>query len=556
MTPEQFLQLGKEGYNHVPVVRQLFADMDTPLSCYVKVATGPYSYLLESASQGGEKWARYSVVGLPSSCVIKVHGVKDGAGNGAEVVITEAGAETERFPVDDPLAFVEEFQRRFNYPEMDNLPVYTGGLVGYFGYDTVRYIESKLIHSMPPDTLDTPDILLMVSNDIIVFDNVLGRMHLITHADPAVAGAFADAQQRLDQMMQKMRNPIPGDLQAPVEGPVLHEADFVSSYGKDRFMGDVEKIKDYIVAGDVMQVVLAQRMSVSFESDPLNLYRALRSLNPSPYMYYLDLDDFHIVSSSPEILARLDQGEVTVRPLAGTRRRGADQQEDEFFERELLADPKERAEHLMLVDLGRNDIGRVCRVGSVTVTEMMVVERYAHVMHIASNVHGRIKEGLGPIDVLRATLPVGTLSGAPKVRAMEIIDELEPEKRGIFGGAVGYLSWNGNMDTAIAIRTAVLHDHRLYIQAGAGVVADSVPQLEWQETINKARSIFQAAAMAESGLDLRGVPTGNQRTYSGGNATDNATDNAAGDGAGNATGVSADNDHLAADAPPARSGES
>ncbi len=507
MTPEQFLQLGKDGYNHVPVVRQMFADLDTPLSCYVKVATGPYSYLLESAAQGGEKWARYSVVGLPAAQVIKVYG--------QEVVIVERGpetqhvetqhVETQRLHTDDPLAFIEAFQARFAYPELPGLPVYTGGLVGYFGYDTVRQVEPKLAHSMPPDSLKTPDILLMVSNDIIVFDNVLGRIHLITHGDPAASGAYEQAQARLDGMVQKLRGNLPASLHEPAVGPGLQEADFVSGYGEARYLRDVAKIKDYILAGDVMQVVLAQRMSVGFESAPLNLYRALRSLNPSPYMYYLDLDEFSIVSSSPEILARLDQGEVTVRPLAGTRRRGVDEQEDLLLERELLADPKERAEHLMLIDLGRNDIGRVCKTGTVEVTEMMTVERYAHVMHLASNIRGQLKEGLGPIDLLRATLPVGTLSGAPKVRAMEIIDELEPEKRGIFGGAVGYLSWNGNMDTAIAIRTAIVMDYRLYIQAGAGIVADSVPQLEWQETMHKARSIFQAAAMAEAGLDLQGI---------------------------------------------------
>ena len=321
------------------------------------------------------------------------------------------------------------------------------------------------------------------------------------------------AQARLDEMEAKLQQNIPLDLRQPVQGPALHEADFVSSYGEEAFKSDVEAIRKYIVEGDVMQVVLAQRMSVAFESDPLNLYRALRSLNPSPYMYFIDLKDFQIVSSSPEILARLEDGEVTVRPLAGTRRRGVDEAEDLFFEKELLADPKERAEHLMLIDLGRNDIGKVCKTGSVEVTEMMTVERYAHVMHIASNVRGQIDESLGAIDLLRATLPVGTLSGAPKVRAMEIIDELEPEKRGIFGGAVGYLSWNGNMDTAIAIRTAIVKDNTLYIQAGAGVVADSVPELEWKETINKARSIVQAAAMAEAGLDLQGVATENQRIY-------------------------------------------
>lgn len=505
MTPEQYSELGQQGYNHVPVVRQLFADLDTPLSCYVKVARGPYSYLLESAAQGGEKWARYSVVGLPSSYIVKISGQK--------VVIEQSGEVTETFDCDDPLAFVEELQQRFSYPELDWLPVYTGGLVGYFGYDTVRYVEKRIVETMPDDTIGTPDILLMVSNDVIVFDNVLGRIHVITHGNPADAGSFDVAQARLDEIVLKLQGNIPGDLHEPEVGPVLHEADFVSSYGEEAFKADVDRIKDYIVEGDVMQVVLSQRMSVGFESDPLNLYRALRSLNPSPYMYFLDLEDFQIVSSSPEILARLDQGEVTVRPLAGTRRRGVDETEDLGLERELLADPKERAEHLMLIDLGRNDIGKICETGSVEVSEMMVVERYAHVMHIASNVRGKIRDDLGAIDLLRATLPVGTLSGAPKVRAMEIIDELEPEKRGIFGGAVGYLSWNGNMDTAIAIRTAIIKDNRLYIQAGAGIVADSIPRLEWKETMNKARSIVQAAAMAEAGLDLFGVTTENQRIY-------------------------------------------
>jgi anthranilate synthase component I len=505
MTPEEFIKLGKDGYNHVPVVRTMFADLDTPLSCYIKVARGPYSYLLESAAQGGEKWARYSLVGLPSDRVVKIRGY--------EITIEESGEITDRFQVEDPLAFVEEFQAGFSYPELQGLPIYTGGLVGYFGYDTIRYVEKKISQSAPQDTLGTPDIILMVSNEVIVFDNVLGRIHLITHGDPAVDGSFERAQERLQQMTQDLHADVPKNLHDPVRGPRLHEADFVSSYGEEAYKADVEKIKDYIVEGDVMQVVLAQRMSVAFESDPLNLYRALRSLNPSPYMYFLDLEDFQIVSSSPEILARLDNGEVTVRPLAGTRRRGRDDMEDQALEKELLADPKEIAEHLMLIDLGRNDIGKVCKTGSVEVSEMMTVERYAHVMHIASNVRGQIEDDLGPIDLLRATLPVGTLSGAPKVRAMEIIDEFEPEKRGIFGGAVGYLSWNGNMDTAIAIRTAIVRDGQLYIQAGAGIVADSIPQLEWKETINKARSVCQAAAMAEAGLDLQGVTVENQRIY-------------------------------------------
>ncbi|MCB1691355.1 MAG: anthranilate synthase component I [Pseudomonadales bacterium] len=493
MTPDVFAELAAQGYNHIPVTREVLADLDTPLSCYIKVARGPYSYLLESASQGGEKWSRYSMVGLPAREVLKVFG--------NEIVFERDGEVIERLAADDPLAYVEDFQSRFRYPPIADLPIYTGGLVGYFGYDTVRYVEKRVRETMPPDTIGTPDILLMVSNDVMVFDSVRGKIHVITHVDPGEPHAYDTAQARLDEMIASLQSELPRGIREPSHGPLVHEEDFVSSYGEQQFKADVDRIKEYIVAGDVMQVVLSQRMSVSIESDAINLYRALRALNPSPYMFFMDLDDFQIVSSSPEILARLDHREVTVRPLAGTRRRGRDEDEDIAMETELLADPKEIAEHLMLIDLGRNDIGRVCETGSIEVTEMMVVERYAHVMHIASNVRGTILPEYSAMDLLRATLPVGTLSGAPKVRALEIIDELEPEKRGIFGGAVGYLSWNGNMDTAIAIRTAIVKDHRLYVQAGAGVVADSVPALEWKETINKARSIMRAAQMAEGGLD-------------------------------------------------------
>ncbi len=505
MTPDQFSELANNDYNHIPITRELFADLDTPLSCYLKVARGPYSYLLESANQGGAKWSRYSVVGLPAREIIKVYG--------NEIVRSINGITVERIQSNDPIGYVEKFQALFRYPELDNLPINTGGLVGYFGYDTVRYVEKRLAQSAPEDTIGSPDILLMVSNDVIVFDNVRGKLHLITHADPGEEDAYSKAQARLDEMVFAMQADIPAHIRQPKTGPAVHEADFVSSYGRETFLNDVERIKRYIVEGDVMQVVLSQRMSVGFEAEPISLYRALRSLNPSPYMYYMDLGDEHIVSSSPEILARLDNGEVTVRPLAGTRRRGRDEREDLALEAELLADPKEIAEHLMLIDLGRNDVGKVSSTGSVEVSEMMVVERYAHVMHIASNVSGRLKPGLSALDLLRATLPVGTLSGAPKVRALEIIDELEPEKRGIFGGAVGYLSWNGNMDTAIAIRTAVIKNNKLYIQAGAGVVADSIPELEWKETMNKARSIFSAATMAESGLDLNLSAQENPREY-------------------------------------------
>lgn len=514
MTPDLFAELAEQGYNHIPVTREVLADLDTPLSTYLKLADAPYSYLLESA-QGGERWGRYSIVGLPCRTILKVYGYK--------ILIEQDGEIIETLEVEDPLNYIEALQNRYRAPSLPELPLFTGGLVGYFGYDTIRYVEKRVRDTQPPDDIGTPDILLMVSNDVVVFDSLRGKLHLVSHVDPKLENIYEKTLEKLDQLVAKLSAPIPRERREPAAGPFVHEEDFVSSYGKDNFKADVDKIKEYILAGDVMQVVLAQRMSITLEADPLDLYRALRSLNPSPYMYYMNLDEFHIVSSSPEILARLDQGAVTVRPLAGTRRRGVDEQEDLAMELELLADPKEIAEHLMLIDLGRNDIGRVCEIGSVEVKEMMAVERYSHVMHIASHVTGTIRPELHAMDLLRATLPVGTLSGAPKIRAMEIIDELEPVKRGIFGGAVGYLSWNGNMDTAIAIRTAVIKQNKLYIQAGAGIVADSIPRLEWKETINKARAIFRAAAMAEGGLNHEPGAQENPRTYDK-NASRNITD--------------------------------
>lgn len=502
LAPDYFSELVDQGFSHLPICRELVADFETPLSCYVKVAQGPYSYLLESANQGGEKWSRFSIIGLPARRVLRI--------SGERLTMSEAGVVIRDETVSDPLAEISDLQSQFSYPRLKGMPNYTGGLVGYFGYDTVRFVESKIKGSTPPDELGSSDIVLMVSDDVIVFDNVKGRMHLITHVSALSDEELLQAQLRLDAMEGALRGAIPESLLAPDVAPGLMETDFVSSYGESAFKRDVEKIKDYILAGDVMQVILAQRLSCAFEAEPLNLYRALRALNPSPYMYFMDLDSEQIVSSSPEILARLEHGEVTVRPLAGTRRRGRSAEEDLEMEAELLADPKERAEHLMLIDLGRNDIGRVCNTGSICVSEMMTIERYAHVMHMASNVCGTLRSGLTGIDVLKATLPVGTLSGAPKVRAMEVIDELEPVKRGIFGGAVGYLSWQGQMDTAIAIRTAVISGGRLYVQAGAGIVADSVADLEWMETQNKARSVMQAAMIAVDGLKFSPSTTSNR----------------------------------------------
>ena len=492
MDAHTFAELAKQDYNRIPVSRRVLADLETPLSCYLKLADGPYSYLFESV-QGGEKWGRYSIIGLPCHTLLKVCGFT--------ATVERDGEVLETHQLEDPLAFVEDFQARYRVPEIDALPDFNGGLVGYFGYDTVRYVEPKLRDSTPEDQLGVPDILLMVSDEILVFDNLSGTITLIVHADPADPDAFSLAQQRLDELEGRLGQPGPSI--APVSLPAAEqgkqsETEFVSVSGEAAYHQWVDTIKEYVLAGDVMQVVPSQRLVADFTGKPLNLYRALRNLNPSPYLYYLNLGDFHIAGSSPEILARLDDdGKVYVRPIAGTRRRGYTEAEDRALEEELLADPKEIAEHLMLIDLGRNDVGRVADIGSVELTDKMVVERYSHVMHIVSNVTGQLRDGKSAIDVLRATLPAGTLSGAPKIRAMEIIDELEPVKRGVYGGAVGYLGWHGNMDTAIAIRTGVIKDQKLYVQAGGGIVADSIPRLEWKETMNKARALFRAAAMVD-----------------------------------------------------------
>jgi anthranilate synthase component 1 len=493
MTPEQFQILADQGYNRIPVSREVLADLDTPLSTYLKLANGPYSYLLESV-QGGEKWGRYSIIGLPCSTVLRI--------SGNDITLQQQGEVVESLTTADPLAWIEVFQRRYRAPELPGLPRFTGGLVGYFGYDTVRYIEPRLSGFDLPDLIGCPDILLMVSDELLVFDNLAGTLLLIVHVDPGRDGAFRYGQMRLDDLAGKLRTAVfeYGKEDAKPRR-VVEEADFVSGFTQAGFEMAVDRIKDYILEGDAMQVVLSQRMAIPYYAPPLDLYRALRSLNPSPYMFYLDLGDFHVVGSSPEILVRLEDGMVTLRPIAGTRPRGQDEEGDLRLEAELLADPKELAEHLMLIDLGRNDAGRVCEIGSVRLTEKMVIERYSHVMHIVSNVTGHIRPGMSAIDVLRATFPAGTVSGAPKIRAMEIIDELEPVKRGIYAGAVGYLSWSGNMDTAIAIRTAVIKDGTLHIQAGAGIVADSVPVNEWHETLNKGRAIFRAVAMACHGLE-------------------------------------------------------
>ncbi len=474
----------------IPISVEILADMETPLSVFKKLGNKPFSYLFESV-EGGEKWARYSLIGLPSSTVIKVY--KN------TIQIYEDGQIVEEVTSQDPLKFLEEYQENINVKLNDELPAFTGGLVGYLGYDCIRYIEPKLSSSNLPDPLGTPDALFMLSEEVAVFDNLNNKLHLIVLSKSESEKDITGAEERLRDLSDKLNHPLILENSEEITDPAT-EKDFISGFGEKEFKQSVEKIKEYIKAGDVMQVVCSQRMSVPFTSDPVELYRSIRHLNPSPYLYYLNLDEFHIVGSSPEILARLEDGEVTVRPIAGTRRRGRNEQDDIAMEEEMVNDPKEIAEHLMLIDLGRNDVGRIAEAGTVEVTQKFGVERYSHVMHMVSNVRAKLRKGLKAMDVFRATFPAGTLSGAPKIRAMEIIDEFEPVKRGIYGGAVGYFSWQGNMDMAIAIRTAIIKDEVLYIQAGGGFVADSDPELEWKESLNKGRAIFKAVEMVQQKL--------------------------------------------------------
>ena len=493
MSPEVFADLAAQNYQKIPVTRTLLADLDTPLSVYSKLADSGCSkladsrqtYLLESV-EASEKWGRYSIIGLTANESISVCGNQVTLKCGDHVQVTEQ---------DDPLAYIQTYVKSFSVPELEELPRFAGGLVGYIGYDTVRYVEPRLKDSMPPDALGLPDILLMRSEGLVIFDNFAGTLTLLTHADASEPDAYESAQKRLDALESKLQITQPNLAEISLGAPHLDEQALHSSMGREGYESAVERIKEYCAVGDIMQVVPSQRLSMEYKENPISLYRALRAVNPSPYMYYLNLGDFQIVGASPEILARLDHGEVTVRPIAGTRRRGKTEADDLAMEKDMLEDPKEIAEHLMLIDLGRNDAGRICKTGTVKVTEQMVVERYSHVMHITSNVTGQIKDGLDAIDVLRAAHPAGTLSGAPKIRAMQIIDELEPVKRGVYGGAVGYIGWNGDMDMAIAIRTGVIKDNSLYVQAGGGIVADSVPRLEWKETMNKARALLRAASM-------------------------------------------------------------
>ena len=488
MTETDFKRLAAQGFNRVPLVLETFADLDTPLSIFLKLANRPYSYLLESV-QGGERFGRYSFIGLPAQTRIVVRGHK--------VLVLHGESVTEDLECADPLAFIGEYMRRISAAPLPGLPRFAGGLVGYFGYDTVRYVEPKLARKAEkPDPIGTPDIVLLQSEEIAIVDNLAGKLYLVVYADPRNPLAYAHGRQRLRELLEALRRPA----QIPAHGPtVAHQAQ--SGFGEATFLQAVAKAKRYIYDGDIMQVQIGQRLSRRYAGEPLALYRSLRTLNPSPYMFYFDFRDFNVVGASPEILVRLEGDKVTLRPIAGTRRRGENDEEDRALAEELIADPKERAEHVMLIDLGRNDVGRISETGTVRVTENMIIERYSHVMHIVSNVEGKLKPGLDALAVLRATFPAGTVSGTPKVRAMEIIDELEPVKRGIYAGAVGYIGYHGDMDLAIAIRTGVVKDELLHVQAAAGIVADSVPESEWQETHIKAQALLRAAEMATAGLD-------------------------------------------------------
>jgi len=490
MTELEFKAIAAQGYNRIPLLLECFADLDTPLSLYLKLAHKPYSFLLESVV-GGERFGRYSFIGLPASTIIR------STEKGAEVV--RHGQLIESFE-GNPLDFVDAYQKRFKVAVRPGLPRFCGGLAGYFAYDTVRHIERKLAGVVKPDPIGVPDIFLLVTEELAIIDNVTGKIYLMVYADPAEPEAYERARKRLRDLYVQLSRPI----DVPSFKP-SYETDTHRDFAKDDYLAAVRKAKDYIMAGDAMQIQVGQLIRKPFRDSPLTLYRALRSINPSPYMYFYNLGGFHIVGASPEILVRQerqpDGDRITIRPLAGTRKRGGTPAQDEALARELLSDPKEIAEHVMLIDLARNDIGRIAETGSVKVTDQLVIEKYSHVMHIVSNVEDKLKRGMGPIDVLRATFPAGTLTGAPKIRAMEIIDELEPTKRGIYGGACGYISFVGDLDLAIAIRTAVIKDGTLYVQAAAGVVADSVPESEWQETENKARAVLRAAELVQAGLD-------------------------------------------------------
>ena len=497
MQLDEFNALAKQGFNRIPLVKEVLADLETPLSLYVKLTQAfgkKNTYLLESVL-GGERFGRFSFIGLPAKTILRTTGTPTDPLT--EIVTDGKVVESNR---DNPLDFIDAYFKRFKVALQAGLPRFCGGLAGYFAYDTVRYIEAKLARHNLPDELGVPDIQLMLTEELAVVDNVAGKIYFIVYADPSQSDSFSKAQARLKELLACLSKPFSMPASRPSS-----KTELVRNFKAADFESAVLKTKEYILAGDCMQVVIGQRISKPFTDSPLALYRALRSLNPSPYMYFYDFGDLQVVGSSPEILVRQELREgnkmVTIRPLAGTRPRGSTPEEDERLAKELLADPKEIAEHVMLIDLARNDVGRIAKTGSVKVTDSMSIEKYSHVQHIVSSVEGQLLDNMSNMDVLRATFPAGTLSGAPKIRAMEIIDEMEVVKRGVYGGAVGYLSFSGDMDVAIAIRTGVIRNGVLHSQAGAGVVADSDPSAEWRETEAKARAVLMAADLVQGGLD-------------------------------------------------------
>ena len=499
MTELEFKSLAQDGYNRIPLMLEAFADLETPLSLYLKLAHtrngGAYSFLLESVV-GGERFGRYSFIGLPARSFLRASGF----GMAAKTEVVRDGVVVETH-LGNPLDFVEAYQKRFKVALRPGLPRFCGGLAGYFGYDAVRYIEKKLETTCPPDTLGCPDIMLLQCEELAVIDNLSGKLYLIVYADPTQPEAYPNAKKRLRELKEQLKYSVSAPVVKPTQShPTERE------FAKADYIAAVVRAKELIAGGDFMQVQVGQRIKKRYTESPLSLYRALRALNPSPYMFFYNMGDFHVVAASPEILVRQEsmadgEQKVTIRPLAGTRPRASSPEADKAAEAALMADPKERAEHVMLIDLARNDIGRIAKIGTVKVTEAFAVERYSHVMHIVSNVEGILLDGMSAIDVLKATFPAGTLTGAPKVHAMELIDQLEPTKRGLYGGACGYISYAGDMDVAITIRTGIIKDQTLYVQAAAGVVADSVPELEWQETEAKARALLRASELVEEGLE-------------------------------------------------------
>lgn len=495
MTELEFKSLATDGYNRIPLIAEAFADLETPLTLYLKLAqsqnAGKNTFLLESVV-GGERFGRYSFIGLPATTLLRTFGSRTEIVRNGAVIETHEG---------NPLDFIEAYQQRFKVAIRPGMPRFCGGLAGYFGYDSVRHIEKTLANTQPKDDLGLPDIQLMVTEELAVIDNLSGKLYLIVYADTTQPESYGKAKQRLKELRVMLRRGV----EVPVASASVR-TEAVREFAKEDYLKAVARAHEYVLAGDLMQVQIGQRIRKPYVDSPLSLYRALRSLNPSPYMYFYNFGDMQIVGASPEILVRNEtapdgEKKVTLRPIAGTRPRGATPERDAELAKELLADQKEIAEHVMLIDLARNDLGRISEIGSVKVTDRLVIEKYSHVQHIVSNVEGKLKDGLSNLDVLRATFPAGTLTGAPKVRAMEIIDELEISKRGIYGGACGYLSFGGEMDVAIAIRTGVIKDGNLYVQAAAGIVADSIAEMEWQETEHKARAVLRAAEQVQDGLD-------------------------------------------------------